>query len=370
MEKWSDLGGAEKPLRLALTYVDGPFGCSESAQKVSCAFLKSYAAAATGTSNVRAALQAHAVPDLSKRASKLFAAPAAEKSPALLESTDSKNSGSNNNENSTSVSSTGSPRGNPLKALREAQVYALFGDALDGAKTKKDADEDEGLQDDASWVSAAAWGAKPMQRLSGGDREEFLQQTLLWVVTHRTELAEPARVTACLNFFDEMRSIEVMDGGIPVRRREGTRRRSTRLLGYNQNNSKFCVHALKVKNRIPHRVTLACLSCLTRLSALPQGPSYSPAGRTPKSVLAALEAYELSTIQFDDDDEEFQPNPCNIAGFFKQQATIPVSLRIKYRKKCLSLAYRDLHSISVLSFTAISNSFKPRAGGHRSVRAL
>jgi len=66
-------------------------------------------------------------------------------------------------------------------------------------------------------------------------------------------------------------------------------------------------------------------------SLIPQGPSYSPAGRTPKSVLAALEAYELSTIQFDEEDEEFQPNPCNIAGFFKQQATIPVSVSTTWR---------------------------------------
>lgn len=81
-------------------------------------------------------------------------------------------------------------------------------------------------------------------------------------------------------------------------------------------------------------------------------------------MLAALEAYELSTIQFDEEDEEFQPNPCNIAGFFKQQATIPVSLRIKYRKKCLSLSFRNLHSTSVLSITTKINSFKTRAGGH------
>jgi len=222
VEKWSDLGGAEVPLRLALTYVDGPFGCSESAQKVSCAFLKTYAAAATGSSNVRAALQAHAVPDLSKRASKLFAAPAAKKLPAPDDSANSENSLSgsndNNSNNNTTTSTTSSSssstsaisaRGNPLKALREAQVYALFGDALDGPAKSKDNKEEEGVADDAFWVSDAAWNAKPLQRLSAGDREDFLQQALLWVVTHRTELAEPSRVTACLNFFDEMRSIEV-----------------------------------------------------------------------------------------------------------------------------------------------------------------
>jgi hypothetical protein len=43
-------------------------------------------------------------------------------------------------------------------------------------------------------------------------------------------------------------------------------------------------------------------------------------------VLAALEAYELSTIKFEEADEPFQPNPCGIAGFFKQRATIPVGV--------------------------------------------
>jgi hypothetical protein len=189
VEKWSDLGGAELPLRQALTYVDGPRGCSEAAQKVSCAFLKAYAAAATGASSVRAALQAHAVPDLSKRAAKLFAAPAGVGAAAAAAESAAKGSPTSSNSRSS--------RSNPLRALRQAQVQALFGDALEGA-----------VEDDAGWVAAAAWAAKPVQRLLG-DREAFLQQALLWAVTHRAALAEPARVTACLNFFDEMRSIEV-----------------------------------------------------------------------------------------------------------------------------------------------------------------
>ena len=53
-----------------------------------------------------------------------------------------------------------------------------------------------------------------------------------------------------------------------------------------------------------------------------QDQSYSLAGRTPKTVAAALEAYALTSITFDND-EVFEPNPHGVKGLFLTNQTIP-----------------------------------------------
>ncbi|KAJ1640975.1 hypothetical protein T492DRAFT_925099 [Pavlovales sp. CCMP2436] len=52
------------------------------------------------------------------------------------------------------------------------------------------------------------------------------------------------------------------------------------------------------------------------------------AGRTPKRVLAALETWGLSSLEFDDD-EPFEPNPRGLAPLFQEAATIPAGTRLR-----------------------------------------
>ncbi|KAL1504656.1 hypothetical protein AB1Y20_008436 [Prymnesium parvum] len=54
---------------------------------------------------------------------------------------------------------------------------------------------------------------------------------------------------------------------------------------------------------------------------------YSCAGRTPKTVREALEAYTASSITFEDD-EQFEPNPRGLRGMFELSATIPQGTRV------------------------------------------
>jgi len=51
-------------------------------------------------------------------------------------------------------------------------------------------------------------------------------------------------------------------------------------------------------------------------------------GRTPKTVAAAIDAYEASTLHFDDD-ERFQANPRNIRPLFETAATIPAGTKLR-----------------------------------------
>ena len=62
-----------------------------------------------------------------------------------------------------------------------------------------------------------------------------------------------------------------------------------------------------------------------------QDGRYSLAGRTPKTLKAAVEAYALTTIKFDRD-ELFQPNPRGIRGLILENATIPAGtvVRVPY----------------------------------------
>jgi len=55
---------------------------------------------------------------------------------------------------------------------------------------------------------------------------------------------------------------------------------------------------------------------------------FAVSGRTPKTVSAAMEAYEASTIEFTDD-EHFQPNPRDIRPMFETDALIPAGTRLR-----------------------------------------
>ena len=103
---------------------------------------------------------------------------------------------------------------------------------------------------------------------SSGPSEPYALLCLDWLVRHRTDLdAPPALGTSLVNFFLEMRDI---DGG------------------------------------------------------------YTPVGRTPKTVNAALEAYVATTVDFGDcPDEAFEPNPRGIKPLFEMGATIPEGTRVR-----------------------------------------
>ncbi len=78
-----------------------------------------------------------------------------------------------------------------------------------------------------------------------------------------------------------------------------------------------CTHAAELAE--PSEVTLAIDYALEMRRA---DADYSLAGRTPKTVRAAMDAYALTTVTFDED-ELFQPNPRGIKGMFLPNATIP-----------------------------------------------
>ena len=162
---------------------------------------------------------------------------------------------------------------NPLHALRRAQVAALGG---------------------ADWLGEAACASKlgsSLQRRvseegdgddeketsrysTAGPSEAFAQVALEWVVRHEEGLTSKEQAASILNFFVEMNTLE---------------------------------------------------------------STYTPVGRTPKTVSEALEAYTASTFQFADDglDEAFQPNPRGIKGLFELGASIPEGtvVRVPYDGK-------------------------------------
>ena len=53
-----------------------------------------------------------------------------------------------------------------------------------------------------------------------------------------------------------------------------------------------------------------------------QDSAFSLAGRTPKTVRAALDAYALTTVRFDND-ERFEPNPHGVNGLFLTSQRLP-----------------------------------------------
>jgi hypothetical protein len=58
-----------------------------------------------------------------------------------------------------------------------------------------------------------------------------------------------------------------------------------------------------------------------------RGGEFEMAGRTVKRVLAALEQWAPSTIEFDND-EAFEPNPKGLAELFREGATIPAGVKL------------------------------------------
>mmetsp|Transcript_34530 Transcript_34530/g.72663 ORF Transcript_34530/g.72663 Transcript_34530/m.72663 type:complete len:517 (-) Transcript_34530:486-2036(-) len=115
-------------------------------------------------------------------------------------------------------------------------------------------------------------------RLGSAKEEEFTQSAIQWICQNAATLREPSTVAHTLNYFLEM-----------------------------------------------HRADDA----------------FDVFGRTPKTVSAAIEAYEASSIEFDDD-EAFQPNPRGIRPLFEMEAVIPprTTLRVPYDRQVYTLGGR------------------------------
>jgi len=165
-----------------------------------------------------------------------------------------------------------SDRANPLQAFRRAQVQSLLGDdgdeqptlpstsAKDDSSANDDGPNKKEKKGDCDWLTEATFGSKSGAVLGSPADEEFFLSALTWVVNYRADLEEVSTAKTCLNYLCEMRKIE--------------------------------------------------------------GPTFSCAGRTPKSVSLALEAFEKSTVNFTED-ELFQTNMRGIGGFFRQGEVIP-----------------------------------------------
>ncbi len=83
-----------------------------------------------------------------------------------------------------------------------------------------------------------------------------------------------------------------------------------------------CTHAEALGE--PHEVATAVDFALEMRK---QEPGYSLAGRTPKTVRAAMDQYAQTSVKFDSD-EMFEPNPRGIKGLFATDATIPEGTRV------------------------------------------
>ena len=303
VEKWSDV---PEPLRWALGFLDGP-PTTEASQLISHRFWSVYVGAAGGTESVGRGLQRIASPKFSKKMAKVFvqsdpAAYAASGGSSLSSSSSSSSSSSaptftgkteevmsifgmsggakgggsaadeGGKEEGGGRSAAAARRGlpSPLRALRHAQVAALVSAARAEAGEAGEEEEEEEEEEEAErvgWLLGAVLNSKAGGALGATEAEEaFLQSALQWAATHAKALEEPSTVTTALNYLCEMASIE----------------------GYDR---------------------------------------FSCAGRTPKSVHEALEAYEQSTVTFEGD-EMFEPNPCGIKGFFRTNATIPRGTKV------------------------------------------
>lgn len=86
----------------------------------------------------------------------------------------------------------------------------------------------------------------------------------------------------------------------------------------------WCVtHAAELQE--PHAVATAIDFAIEMRR---QVGDYSLAGRTPKTVREAMEAYALTSITFDSD-ERFMPNPRGLKGMFVTNATIPAGTKVE-----------------------------------------
>ena len=311
VEKWDDV---PEPLRWALSYMDGP-PTTEAAQVISHRFFEVYVQSGGGTESVKSGLQRVVSPKFSKQMAKHFVQsdPAeflhgesvSVQSPAASAASDvkltaeyedvmalfgmgerrkrngfSSHNGSGDSKSQTQQSTRAWQKLNPLVALRYAQVKALVSSAVgdtgvgdrrsdDGrGNTGKALEEKERFPEESetervSWLLQAVLASKPGATLAVNAKQEaFLQSAIQWAALHADALGrEPSTVTTALNYLCEIAAIKGPD-------------------------------------------------------------KFSVAGRTPKSVQEALEAYEVSSVKFDDD-ELFQTNPAGINGMFRTNATIP-----------------------------------------------
>ena len=309
VEKWDDV---PEPLRWALSYMDGP-PTTEAAQVISHKFFGVYVQAGGGAESVKSGLQRVASPKFSKQMAKHFVqgdpaeflngesvsaqSPAASAAAGVQLTAEYEDvmalfgmgerrrgngsSSRGDSKSQTQQSTRAWQRLNPLVALRYAQVKALVsaaaGDA--GVRERRRSDEgrgntgkeleekerfpEENETERASWLLQAVLASKAGATLAvNAEQEAFLQSAIQWAAVHADALGrEPSTVTTALNYLCEVAAIEGPD-------------------------------------------------------------KFSVAGRTPKSVQQALEAYEVSSVKFDDD-ELFQPNPVGINGMFRTNATIP-----------------------------------------------
>ena len=115
------------------------------------------------------------------------------------------------------------------------------------------------------WVVAPVLASRAGSALASDDIEAFVQSAMQWIALHQDALSEPQFVRMCLDYMVEMRRADA---------------------------------------------------------------SYDCFGRTPKTVLEALEAYQLSTLTFDDD-EEFERNPVGIRGMFDERTDIPAGTQVR-----------------------------------------
>ena len=125
------------------------------------------------------------------------------------------------------------------------------------------------------WCSDAICEARIGSEFGATEEEEaFIQTAIQWVCQHQDDIAEPGRLRLALDFSLEM-----------YRLKEG---------------------------------------------------DYKLAGRTPNKLYQAMEAYSLSTVEFEkEDDERFQSNPVGIKGYWVENATIPegTALYVPYEGK-------------------------------------
>lgn len=133
---------------------------TETAQRISRAFVKAHLDAGTGVSVRDTLKEVVQTPKFTKTMCKNFVA---------LDAAD-----------------LGACKENPLLALRRAQAVSLGGE---------------------DWVRDAVCASKSAQRLHSTSDEEFLMAAVQWVCNNADELAEPSAVSVALDFFMEMKRI-------------------------------------------------------------------------------------------------------------------------------------------------------------------
>lgn len=267
---------------------------------MSRAFFLAYADVATGAAGARAALRARVHAGLSKRAVGALVALGTEA--AGEEEGEDEDEGAGNGEATAGADGDGAQKAdggegtwwtsarvpsNPLRALRLAQCAAAGG---------------------PEWAARAAAGSSLSRRLGDDAGEAFAADALSWAMTHAGELreleaTEPRAAAVCLNFMADMHELSGKHAD---------------------------VRDLEVDDD-------------EVLDAGPAAP-YSPAGRTPKRVLAAADRYYAATVTFEgEDDELFERNPRGLTGFYRASARIPrgTEVQVPYVQGSETLGVED-----------------------------